>query len=223
MDLNDWKPNFEVQNAQRENMWAAVLEKLNPEGEDLMIGADLDELPRPEVIEELACREMMPRMPVCLETTDTFYYYNYKCHIVGHEWTDRPKVMRRDDAATPLGYHTTPCRGRMTNSSTHCSSCFPSLEDYVVKSVSNSEPIRRPELQTDKDSILERMRTCKDFWLREAEDAKMELRDGVEPGGVPHIVLRHPGRWPHLLGMGPLYGSIGENSTGNAANVTIIV
>ena len=55
VDLVDWRANFKVQERQRESMWAHLVEALNVTDEDLIIKADLDELPRPGVVEELAC------------------------------------------------------------------------------------------------------------------------------------------------------------------------
>lgn len=33
----------------------------------------------------------------------------------------------------------------------------------------------------------------------------MDLRGSVDYGSIPLIVSKHPERWPHLLGKGPLY------------------
>lgn len=86
VDTEDWRPNFKVQEKQREVMWQDMKRLVDPSGDDLIIKADLDEIPRPHVIEELACAspdEDKLKTPVCLETKDSFYYYNYKVRRKG--------------------------------------------------------------------------------------------------------------------------------------------
>ena len=86
VDIEDWKPNFKVQEKQRMVMWQDLQRLVAPSMEDLIIRADLDELPRPHVIEELACTPpgVDLNTPLCLKTKDSFYYYNYK---VGRNWS----------------------------------------------------------------------------------------------------------------------------------------
>ncbi|KAL3771197.1 hypothetical protein ACHAW5_008905 [Stephanodiscus triporus] len=201
IDLVDFRPNFKIQTAQREEVWRKMKEQLNPGIDDLIIIADIDEVPRPSVMEKLACYPptKLPRTPICLETgVGGFYYYNYLCHIKT-DWI-KPLIVQ---------YNWKPhmsCGTRLTNASTHCSSCFGSLDEYHIKSISNSEPTRDP-LQTNNASILARVRACKDFWLRTSNDKTMELRASVDLRNIPTIVSTHPERWPHLLGKGPLYES----------------
>ena len=97
------------------------------------------------------------------------------------------------------------CRSSIVNASTHCSSCFGTLEDYHIKSRSNSEAVRKPKMQYVNASIYDRVRGCKDFWLRDQINEMMELRDKVEEGSYPLTVAKHPERWPHLLGRGSMY------------------
>lgn len=97
------------------------------------------------------------------------------------------------------------CGSSIVNASTHCSSCFGTLDDYHVKSRSNSEAVTKPEMQYVNASIYDRVRGCKDFWLRDQLNEKMELRDKVEEGSYPLIVAKHPERWPYMLGMGSMY------------------
>eukprot|EP00568_Trieres_chinensis_P012122 CAMPEP_0183299462 /NCGR_PEP_ID=MMETSP0160_2-20130417/6198_1 /TAXON_ID=2839 ORGANISM="Odontella Sinensis, Strain Grunow 1884" /NCGR_SAMPLE_ID=MMETSP0160_2 /ASSEMBLY_ACC=CAM_ASM_000250 /LENGTH=303 /DNA_ID=CAMNT_0025461717 /DNA_START=261 /DNA_END=1172 /DNA_ORIENTATION=- len=203
VDKKDYGKNFGIRTAQREEMWRVMKEKLYPGEEDLIIGADLDEIPRPSVLEKLACDPpgVLPKTPICLQTKDSFYYYNYKCHIK-FEWKDRPKVLHRHDDQEST------CRTHIVNGSTHCSSCFSSLADYHIKSISNAEPIQHDDMQTNNASVIERVQNCRDFWLRSRLDSKMELRDSVDLGSVPLIVTRHPERWPHLMGKGPLYEDV---------------
>ncbi|KAL3822645.1 hypothetical protein ACHAXA_001798 [Cyclostephanos tholiformis] len=208
VDLVDFRPNFKIQTAQREEVWRKMKERLNPTRDDLIIIADTDEIPRPGAIEKLACAPptKLPRTPICLESgVGGFYYYNYLCHIKTN-WNVKPLIVQSNWKSSM------PVRTRLTNTSTHCSSCFGSLDEYHIKSVSNSEPTRDP-LQTNNASILERIRGCKDFWLRPTQDKTMELRETVDSHNIPIIVTAHPERWPHLVGKGPLYDSTHDNDS----------
>lgn len=75
LDLKDWRPNFKVQEAQRDELWRQLKEKLEPQVDDLIMKADLDEIPKVDVLEQLACAEDdLPQTPICLGTgTDGFF------------------------------------------------------------------------------------------------------------------------------------------------------
>ena len=218
VDLVNFRPNFKIQEAQREEVWRKMKEQLNPGNDDLIIIADIDEVPRPEVVEKLACDPptKLPPTPICLESgVGGFYYYNYLCHIK-KDWNVKPLIVQNNWKTSM------PVRTRLTNTSTHCSSCFGSLDEYHIKSISNSEPTRDP-LQTKNASILERVRGCKDFWLRPPMDEIMELRASVDSRNIPIIVSTHPERWPHLLGKGPLYESTYDTGAEQMARTKVKV
>jgi len=194
---------FNIQNQQRDELCRKVKEKLNPGEEDLFIWADLDEIPRPHEVEKLACAQngTLPETPICLKTSkDGFYYYNYRCHQT-YEWTGRPAVQHYSAKFQQGGG----CKSSIANASTHCSSCFDSIDEYHIKARSNSEPVRNERLQYNNASILERVRKCKDFWLRDNLNKRMKLMPSVDFRNIPIIVSNHPERWPHLLRQGSLY------------------
>ncbi|KAL3797246.1 hypothetical protein HJC23_004538 [Cyclotella cryptica] len=199
--------SYAIEMAQRDREWHAIQQVLNPKPDDLLIFADLDEIPRPGTIEKLACDppDRMPPTPVCLHTKDSFYYYNYKCHIK-FEWTSRPRVQLFQDGRTK-------CRSTMENASTHCSSCFGSLDYVRNKIMSNADPMEDSPLQLNNASILDRLRNCKDVYLRTELDKNMDFRESIDYGGIPLIVSKHPERWPYLLGKGPLYEEVEDNFT----------
>ena len=188
--------NLAIEMAQRDKELGSIQKLLSPHPEDLLIFADLDEIPRPHEIEKLACGSL-PQMPVCLTTSDSFYYYNYKCHLVT-EWTMRPRVAQWQNAKSK-------CATTIQNASSHCSSCFGSVDFVRNKILSNADVIKDSKLQVDPDSILDRIRNCKDVYLRKKVDSMMSYRNKVNFQSIPLIVAKHPERWPYLLGKGPLY------------------
>jgi hypothetical protein len=193
------KTSFGIENLQRVVSWSLLKERVNPSPNDLIIIADLDEIPRPNVLENLACSVDLPKTPICLQTKDSFYYYNYLCHI-NLEWTKRPKIVHFSEGLAYLPN----CATKIGNAATHCSSCFPTIEDYEEKANANSLMSNEVPL-TDRDLMLKTVRECKDFWQRKNLDPTMQLRETVDPGKIPLIVSKHPERWPHLFGKGPLY------------------
>ena len=193
--------SYAYEMAQRDEEWGALQRLLHPQEDDLLIFSDLDEIPRPDVIERLACApsNKLPKMPVCLRTQDSFYYYNYKCHI-RKEWTMRPKVSLYRSGKGG-------CMSKLVNASTHCSSCFGSVDLVRTKILSNADKMKDTPEQLSTASILDRVRNCKEVYLRHDQEKKMDLRDSVDYSKIPLIVAKHPDRWPYLLGKGPLYES----------------
>ena len=191
---------FGIEAWQRRVHWNLLKDKIKLNVDDLIIYSDMDELPRPDEIEKLACKVNLPRTPICLETKDSFYYYNFLCHIK-NEWVNRPRIVHYADGFP----NEQRCATKIKNGSTHCSSCFPAIEEYEAKANSNSDPER---MVTNRESILKTVRGCKDFWLRKNLDKTMELRETIDFQNIPLTVSKHPDKWPHYLGKGPLYEDI---------------
>ncbi|KAL9178520.1 hypothetical protein ACHAXT_001858 [Thalassiosira profunda] len=202
----NWQRHYKVERKQRRALWAAVEELAQPNPDDLIIWSDLDEIPRPSVIEKLACVPpgKLQATPICLATKNSFYYYNYRCHKA-HEWTDRPKVLpyKKSYGKAPL-IESMSCRTTLTNASTHCSGCFDSLEDYVEKGFALSDPYP----MVANNTILEIVRSCKNYRAPDRDltvDGRLHLADSVDLRGIPLVVSKHPERWPHLMMKGPIY------------------
>lgn len=199
--------HFTIEGRQRDAQWDALKERLNPQPDDLIIISDLDEFPRPEVIEKLACEphNSLPKTPICLHAN--FFYYNFKCHN-RNPWNHRPRVQHYQDGGHgPLQS----CKSKIVNASSHCSSCFGSLDYYHTKMLSNADPIEDDPLMFNNASILDRIRNCKDVYLRKDQHNKLQLRSHVDYGSIPVIVSKHPERWPYMMGTGPLYEGADSN------------
>jgi beta-1,4-mannosyl-glycoprotein beta-1,4-N-acetylglucosaminyltransferase len=199
--------SYAIEMAQRDQVWPGIqrlLPDLQPQ--DLIMFADLDEIPRPEIIEKLACDppDQLPRTPICLSTTQGFFYYNYKCRI-RNEWTIRPRLLQYKDAKDNPDERMKQQCTMIPDASTHCSSCFGSLELVRKKILSNADELPNDPNMLNTDSILDRVRNCKDVYLRHHLDRTMEKLEKVDFDKVPGIVAKYPDRWGYLLGRGPLY------------------
>ncbi|KAL3779320.1 hypothetical protein ACHAWO_008510 [Cyclotella atomus] len=192
--------SYAIEMAQRDQVWEGLKRILKPQPDDLLLFNDLDEIPRPHIIEKLACDppQQLPMTPICLHTQEGFFYYNYLCRIK-FEWTTRPRLALFKDGVPR------DCRTNIPNAATHCSSCFGTLDYLRSKILSNADPITDTPEQLNNASILDRVRNCKDVYLRKDLNKKMQLLDAVDESKMPIIVARHPGRWPYLFGKGPLY------------------
>jgi beta-1,4-mannosyl-glycoprotein beta-1,4-N-acetylglucosaminyltransferase len=192
--------SYAVEMAQRDQVWRGLRRKLRPQPDDLLMFNDLDEIPRPHIIEKLACDppDNLPPTPICLHTQQGFFYYNYRCRI-NFEWATRPRLSLFKDGKPG------DCQTNITDAATHCSSCFGSIDYLRSKILSNADPMADTPEQLNNASILDRVRNCKDVYLREDMNDKLKLLDSIDESKMPIIVARHPERWPYLYGKGPLY------------------
>jgi beta-1,4-mannosyl-glycoprotein beta-1,4-N-acetylglucosaminyltransferase len=204
--------SYAIEMAQRDQVWPGIQRLLDLQPQDLLMFADLDEIPRTDIIEELACNTnelQLPATPICLTTQQGFFYYNYKCRI-RNEWTIRPRIVRYQDGEPSREAR---CRTNIPDGSTHCSSCFGTLDFVRTKILSNADVLPDNPEMLDTDSILDRVRNCKDVYLRKQLDRTMEFLEEADFSKVPKIVAKYPERWGYLLGKGPLYED--ENVVGN--------
>lgn len=140
---------------------------------DVMVVADMDEIPRPETIRVLrACS-----FPRRLTLYSRFYYYSFQFQSVGPEW-HRPHATFYDGPARTVtpndlrGFHGGNFisrwmeSGRYANSSWHCSSCFDSIDMYLNKMASFSHKWMNGEKYRDRDRIADAVRDGVDIWGR---------------------------------------------------------
>ena len=193
--------SYAIEMAQRDEVWGGLQRLLQPHPEDLLIWNDLDEIPRPHMIEKFACDPpgLLPPTPICLHTQQGFYYYNYLCRQ-NIEWTIRPRLTLFKD-----GRKSGNCRTKIPDGATHCSSCFGSIDYLRSKISSNADPMEDTPKQLNNKSIIERVRQCKDVYLRHDLDNRLKLLDNVDESKMPIIVTKHPERWPYLFAKGSLY------------------
>ena len=162
---------------QRNAMFSQVLPFLTdnaaPNEDDVIIVSDIDEIPRPATVQLL--RECHFGRITTLRSK--FYYYSFQWLHRGKEWahpqattyhgpnlTLLPASLRELDGSKL----SIPSSEKQTiwNSSWHCSSCFETLAEMLLKMKSFSHTNLNAEKFRSKERIVEHIRKGKDLWDR---------------------------------------------------------
>lgn len=177
---------WENEYSQRDAMYDAVVQSERSNGDDILIIADLDEIPRSSAVKSIAkCEDA--HLPITLETN--FHYYNFNW-VKPQSWR-APQAYRVREAASvrpselrrALGYRggereddnfdegldlTFPAITKLENAGWHASYFFDDHGEIAAKisSFSHSE-FDKDEI---KSNIAERVKSGKDLFGRVEED-----------------------------------------------------
>ncbi|EGX95487.1 glycosyl transferase family 17 protein [Cordyceps militaris CM01] len=173
------KRAWDYEDLQRDAMYTQVMLELKkqqaPAKGDVIIVADVDEIPRPEAL--LVLRSC--NFPRRLTLGSKFYYYSFQFLHTGPEWqhpeatyyqgwrTIKPTNLRNGDGgiAPFRGYE----KGVLGNAGWHCSSCFATIEQFLNKMASFSHGWMNAEEYRNKDKIADAVRKGKDLWARKTD------------------------------------------------------
>ncbi|KAK2126742.1 glycosyltransferase family 17-domain-containing protein [Fusarium oxysporum II5] len=185
-----------------------------PNKGDVLIVADVDEIPRPQTL--LVLRYC--KFPRRLTLSSKFYYYSFQFLHTGPEWqhpqatyyqgrrTLKPTNLRNGDGGfRPFRFLE---RGVLSNSGWHCSSCFPTIDQFLNKMASFSHRWMNREEYRDKDKIAAAVREGKDLWGRE-QDQFVRIENNKD---MPPLVLDEPKRFGYMISRdGPSAGFVDYN------------
>lgn len=196
---------WDHEDLQRNAMFDQVFPTLSGEQEpnlgDVIIVADIDEIPRSATLQILRNCNYPRRLTI----RSQFYYYSFQWLHRGPEWphpqatiyegekTIRPANLRSgvggDIIQTHLG------KADLWNAAWHCSSCFATLEEMVNKISSFSHTtLNKPEFR-DHAGIVRRVRNGLDLF-----DRKGELYDRVESNvDVPGYMKINKDKFSYML------------------------
>ncbi|KAI0484808.1 glycosyltransferase family 17 protein [Xylariaceae sp. FL0804] len=210
---NRANPSWDREDLQRNAVYDQVLPRQTgaraPNHGDVLIVADLDELVRPETLILLkACH-----FPRRLTLRSHFYYYSYQYMHKGTQWahpqatfyqgwrTILPTNLRNSDGGLqPLIKLE---KGDLWSAGWHCSTCFSTVEEVLVKMASFSHIWLNQDVFRDRDRIADRVRNGKDLWDREGEE--YERVDNNQD--IPPPLLAKPSRFSYLFNRdGPTVG-----------------
>lgn len=199
------KRAWDYEDLQRDAMYEQVLPMLRgdqaPNKGDVIIVADVDEIPRPATLVVLrSCN-----YPRRLTLASKFYYYSFQFLHDGPEWahpqatyyqgrnTLKPTNLRNGDG----GFG--PLRGRekgvLNNAAWHCSSCFPTIKQFLNKIASFSHGWMNKEEYRDRDKIANAIREGRDLWDRE-QDTFTRVEHNKD---LPPMVLKEPHRFRYMV------------------------
>ena len=164
---------------QRNAMFSQVLPFLTgdaaPSTHDVIIVSDIDEIPRPATVQLL--REC--RFSRITTLRSKFYYYSFQWLHRGQEWahpqattyqgkdqTILPASLRELDGSLVADPVPDSDKQTIWNSSWHCSSCFATLAEMLLKMKSFSHTNLNAEKFRSKERIVDHIRNGKDLWDR---------------------------------------------------------
>ncbi|EGX96832.1 glycosyl transferase family 17 protein [Cordyceps militaris CM01] len=139
---------------------------------DVLVVADVDEIPRPDTLRVLrACN-----FPRRLTLLSRFYYYSFQFLSIGPEWHhpqatyyDGPRTLTPNNLRGGRGDNFLSRwrdSGRYADSGWHCSSCFDSIDLYLNKMESFSHKWMNSDQFRNRDRIADAVREGIDIWGR---------------------------------------------------------
>ncbi|KAJ4347802.1 uncharacterized protein N0V89_009172 [Didymosphaeria variabile] len=195
---------------QRNAMFSQVLPFLTkdaaPNEEDVIIVSDIDEIPRPATVQLL--RECQFGRITTLRSR--FYYYSFQWLHRGQEWAHPQATTYHGEKGTILPASLRELDGSLAavpdsdkktiyNSAWHCSSCFSTLAEMLLKMKSFSHTNLNAEKFRSKERIVEHIRNGKDLWDRwfqwyarvdKNQDLPEYLKQEVEKGRFLYMIDR---------------------------------
>lgn len=195
------KLTWDYEDLQRDATFEQVLPRLEgraaPVAGDVLLVADVDEIPRPATL--LLLRTCA--FPRRLTLASRFYYYSFQFLHVGAEWphpqatfydgvddTLRPSKLRGADGGTR--WERAREAGTLANAGWHCSSCFATMAQFLNKMASFSHMWMNEEQYRERDHIAAAVRAGKDVWGR-SEDLFRRVEGNAD---VPSVLLEGDGR-----------------------------
>ncbi|KAM3473192.1 hypothetical protein MY8738_008509 [Beauveria namnaoensis] len=139
---------------------------------DVLVVADVDEIPRPDTLRVLRTCSFPRRLTLYTR----FFYYSFQFQSIGPEW-HHPQATYYDGQRTLSPNNLRGGRGgnfvsrwlesgKYADSGWHCSSCFDSIELYLNKMASFSHKWMNGEKFRDRDRIAAAVRDGLDIWGR---------------------------------------------------------
>lgn len=200
------KRTWDREDLQRDATFTQVFPHLTgadaPARRDVIVVADVDEIPRPETLRVLrACS-----FPRRLTLRSRFYYYGFQFAHRGAEWahpqatfyeglsgTVLPNNLRNGDGGLqPWIYWD---KADLWNSAWHCSNCFRTMGELLEKMGAFSHVWMNDQEYRDRRRIADRVRNGDDLW-----DRWEQVYDKVQGNmDIPGLVARERERFGYLL------------------------
>ena len=195
--------NWGYERYQKNAMFTQVLPRLvddrAPVKGDVLLMSDLDEVPKPESIALIRHCDFPRRLTL----KSRFYYYSFQWAAHLQAW-DHPHATTYDgpdntilpeDLRYSLSDVAKDEKQTIDNASWHCSSCFSTIEEMLVKMASFSHSEYNLEQFRQKPGIVDKMRKGLDLWDR-AGQTYDRVDDNMD---VPQYVKDNAERFHYLL------------------------
>ena len=202
----DPQRTWDYEDLQRDAMLDQVFPTLEgrraPVYGDVLVVADVDEIPRPETLLLLRTCSFPPRLTLA----SRFYYYSFQFLHTGHEWahpqatfyrgeaaTIRPTKLRGGDGGLPLLRERE--KATLANAAWHCSSCFATVSEFLNKMSSFSHTWMNNAQYRSPDHIAAAVREGRDVWGR-SRDQFVRVEGNRD---VPAPLLAERERFRYML------------------------
>jgi len=203
MDMTFGKPsnrNFRYEMYLRENVMIQIgaVQLGGAKEGDLVIVADLDEIPKPEILLALKRDTCEMSFPVVL--TSRLFYYSYR--VLHNARWGSPQVDRV--TAPPYTHNAMDIRSHMfqpdeiADGAWHCSWCFRSITSFLKKMQSYSHTEHNREPYNHPESIAEHVRDGRDLFER-SEVLHNSVQTAANPRDYPPYLASDPDRFGHFL------------------------
>jgi len=204
--LKDAETTWDVERYQRNALFTQVFPflegtKVAQKGDIIMI-SDVDEIPRPASIVILRNCDVPKRVTL----RSQFYYYSFQWLHQGEQWphgqatifggtkpgqTIMPEDLRMESESAINWWNS----ATLWNAGWHCSTCFETTEEVLLKMASFSHTAWNEEEFRDKARIVNRVRNGQDLWDRPGQTYN-RLEQNQD---VPEVVKSDERRWAYLL------------------------
>ncbi|KAL8822514.1 MAG: hypothetical protein Q9191_006753, partial [Dirinaria sp. TL-2023a] len=163
-----WEHERFIRNAMFHQALASQTGDRAPTKGDVLIVADIDEIPRPSTVKALRNCAFPPKVTL----RSQFYYYSFQWQHRGEQWA-HPQATYYDGPTNTVKPDPDLRHGKadaeLYNAAWHCSSCLPSLGDMVNKITSFSHKGWNQPFFTQEQRLLQLVRQGLDLFDREGE------------------------------------------------------
>ncbi|CAK7268970.1 hypothetical protein SEPCBS119000_003330 [Sporothrix epigloea] len=189
---------------------------------DVLVVADVDEIPRPSTLRTLRLCDFPRRLTL----SSQFYYYSFQFRHQGHEWAHPQATIYDGPAGTVLPVHLrngdggrggdassflgriaqliitpfTALRRRwdkadMPNAGWHCSSCYSTMHELLHKLESVSHVWMNHDFFRNRERAAHHVRNGIDLFDRSSEVYEHVINNA----DIPSLLLQQPDRFRYLI------------------------
>jgi beta-1,4-mannosyl-glycoprotein beta-1,4-N-acetylglucosaminyltransferase len=198
---------WEREHFQRNSMFDQVLPRLQgeqaPEQGDIIIIADVDEIPTPKALKILRNCASAPKMVM----RSHWYYYSFQwLRMAENGYHPHATFYNGNNTVRPVDLRTSGAELQIYEGAWHCSYCFKNLEDIVHKiEFFSHQELNTPEFK-DRAKILSRVRNGQDLFGRSYEQY------GLMPfnENIPDYLKENQGKFKYMVDRDPPDGNFAD-------------
>lgn len=202
-----WEHERFIRNAMFDQALLSLSGDQAPVQGDVLLIADIDEIPRSSTMKALRNCAFPPRVTL----RSQFYYYSFQWQHRGEQWAHpQATYFNGPDTIRPENLRNGKADAELFNAGWHCSSCMPSLKDMVTKITSFSHKGYNQPYFTHRGRLLQVVRQGVDLFER-----KGETYDRIDENPDVPVYLRTEEarqKFAYLLDRDPINANFQDNA-----------